>query len=53
MVEAILADLSEVVFRDPGVPMVRESSRCSFFAESLRVSVLIDHCLARGPWLKD
>lgn len=53
MVEAILADLSEVIFRDPGIPMVRKSGRCSVFAESLRVGVLIDHCLARGPWFKD
>ena len=53
MVEAILADLSEVVFRDPSAPMVGESGRCSIFAESLRVGVLIDYCLARGPLLKD
>lgn len=53
MVEAILADLSEVVFGDPGVPMVHQSGRCSVFAKSLRVGVLIDHCHARGPWLKD
>ena len=53
MVEAILTDLGEVVFRDPGAPMARESGRCSVFAKSLRVGVLVDHCLARGPRLKD
>ena len=53
MIEAVLADLSEVVLSDPGVPMVRESGRCSVFAKSLGVGVLIDHCHARGPRLKD
>ena len=53
MVEAILADLGKVIFSDPGVPVARQSSRCSVFAEGLSVGVLIDDGHARGPGLKD
>lgn len=53
MVEAVLGNLGEVILGDPGVPMVRQSRGCSIFAESLRVGVLVDDCLARGPWLKN
>ena len=53
MIQAILTDLGEVIFSNPGVPMVRQSRRCSVFAESLRVGVLVDDCHACGPWLKD
>ncbi len=53
MIEAILADLGKVIFSDPGVPMVRQSARCSVLTESLSVGVLVDDCHAGGPWLKD
>ena len=52
MVEAIVADLGEVIFSDPGVPMVRQSSGCSVLAKGLSIGVLVDNCIARGPWLK-
>ena len=52
MVQAVLSDLGEVILRDPGVPMVRQSGRCSVFTERLRVGVLVDDCHACGPWLK-
>lgn len=53
MIEAILADLGEVVFSDPGIPMVHQRGRRSVLAEGLSVGVLVDDCHARGPWLKD
>lgn len=53
MVEAILPNLGEVIFGNPGVPMIDQSSGCSVFAESSRVGVLVDDCHARSPWLKD
>ena len=53
MVEAIFADLREIIFCDPGFPMVRQSRGCSVFADSLRIRVLVDDCFALGPWLKD
>lgn len=53
MIEAILANLGEVIFSDPGVPVVRQSGGCSVFAESLRIGVLVDDCHARGPRLKN
>ena len=53
MIQAILADLGEVSFSDPGIPVVRQSGRCSVLAEGLSVGVLVDDCHAGGPWLKD
>ena len=53
MIEAVVADLGEVIFGDPGVPMIFQSRRCSILAEGLSVRVLVDDCHARGPWLKD
>ena len=53
MVQAVLADLLEVIFGDPGVPMVLESRRRTVLAEGLSVSILVDDCHARGPSLKD
>ena len=53
MVKAIVANLSEVVFGDPGVPVVLEGRRGSVLAEGLSVSVLVDDCVTCGPFLKD
>ena len=53
MVKAIIANLSEVVFGDPGVPVVLEGRRGSVLAEGLSVSVLVDDCVTCGPFLKD
>ena len=53
MIQAILANLLEVVLGDPGVPVVLESGRRTVLAEGLSVSVLVDDCQARKPWLKD
>lgn len=53
MIEAILANLGEVVFGDPGVPVILQSGRRSVLAKGLSVSVLVDNSLARGPFLKD
>ena len=53
MVEAIVANFGEVIFGDPGVPVVLQSGRCSGLAEGLSVRVLVDDGVARGPWLED
>ena len=53
MIEAVVADLGEVIFGDPGVPMIFQSRRCIILAEGLSVRVLVDDCHARGPWLED
>ena len=53
MIQAIVANLSEVVFGDPGVPVVLEGRRGSVLAEGLSVSVLVNDCLTCGPFLKD
>ena len=53
MIQAIVADLSEVVFGDPGVPVVLEGRRGSVLAEGLSVSVLVNDCVTCGPFLKD
>lgn len=53
VVQAILGNLGEVIFGDPGFPMLRQSGGRSVFAECLRVGVLVDDCHARSPWLKD
>ena len=53
MVKAIVGNLSEVVFNDPGVPMVLEVREGSVLAEGLSVSVLVNNVLTRGPLLKD
>lgn len=53
MIKAIVADLSEVVFDDPGVPVVLEGRGGSVLAEGLSVSVLVNDVVICGPFLKD
>ena len=53
MIKAIVGNFGEVVLGDPGVPVILQSGRCSVLAEGLRVSVLVNDCIARGPLLKD
>lgn len=53
VIEAILANLAEVVFGDPGVPVILQSTRRSVLAKRLSVRVLVDNSLARGPFLED
>ena len=53
MIEAILANLVEVILSDPGVPMVLQSGGCSIFTKSLSISVLVDDGRARCPRLED
>ena len=53
MVKAIVADLSEVVLGDPGVPVVLEGRGRSVLAEGLSISVLVNDILTCGPFLKD
>ena len=53
MIKAVIGDLVEVILSDPGVPVVLESGRCSVFAKSLSISVLVDDRLTVCPFLED
>ena len=46
VIEAIVADLSEVVFGDPSIPVILQSAGCSVLAEGLSIGILIHDRLA-------